>query len=158
MALTKREQNQLVTLLGKIARPKRDLPESIFEALILVVPFLACELVVVDRHGRILLTWRDDKYWRGWHFPGGLLRYGETFLHRIRYVARHELGVGVTRARFMSVLNYPGAGRGHGVSLVWRCTVERTPKKGKFFARMPKDIIWEHQRVWKKVRAALAEK
>ncbi|TAN45672.1 MAG: NUDIX domain-containing protein [Rhodospirillales bacterium] len=154
--LTQRELKELVTLLKKISRPKRDLPQPVFDALIPVLPFIACELVVTNHRGEILLTWRDDRYWKGWHFPGGLLRYGESFLHRIRYVARHELGVRVTRARFLSVLNYPGAGRGHGVSLVWHCTVDRTPKKGKFFRRMPHGIIWEHRRVWKNVRVTLA--
>ena len=148
--LNQRELKQLSSLLKKIDKPHEGLPQPIFDTLCKITPFVACELVVVSKKG-ILLTWREDKWWRGWHFPGGLMRYRESFDERIQKVAWDELGINITSYKFLFLINYDQGVRCHCVSLVFLCKTKMTPKHGKFFKKMPKNIIEEHKELWEKV-------
>ena len=145
--LDKKELKQLVSLLKKIDKPHEGLPQPVFDALCDVIPFVACELVVVGKKG-ILLTWRKDKWWKGWHFPGGLLRYRENFDERIQKVAFDELGINLTSYKFLFPMNYGQGSRGHSVSLAFLCKTAMTPKDGKFFKKMPENIIESHKELW----------
>jgi len=149
--LNQKEIRQLVVLLKKIDTPHDGLPQPVFDALSALMPFVACELAVISPKG-ILLTWRSDKWWRGWHFPGGLLRYRESFEKRIQAVAREELGVNVISYKFMFAKDCSQGARGHVVSLIFRCEIAMTPKHGKYFRKKPKNIIGEHEELWKKVQ------
>lgn len=148
--LSQKEIKHLVSLIKKIDNPHEGLPQPVFDILIKTVPFVACELVVADKKG-ILLTWREDKLWRGWHFPGGLLRYRERFEERIEQVAWKEFGVNVSSWKFLFPKDGSQGKRGHVVSLVFLCRTLMTPKSGKFFKKMPKNIIEEHKELWKRV-------
>ena len=148
--INKKEIKQLASLIKKIDNPHEGLPQPIFEALIKIIPFIACELVVVGKKG-LLLTWREDKWWRGWHFPGGLLRYQENFEERIEKIAWKELGVNITNCKFLLVKDCPFSNRGHFISLVFLCKTSMTPKFGKFFKKMPKNIIEDHKEMWERV-------
>lgn len=141
----------MISLLKKIDNPHEGLPQPVFDALCGMVPFVACELVIVDKKG-ILLTWRNDKWWRGWHFPGGLFRFRESFEERIKKVARKELGVNIKSFKLLFVKDCSQGARGHVVSLVFRCETVMTPKHGKYFQKMPKNIIEEHREFWKKIQ------
>lgn len=148
--LKAKELKQLAMLLKKIKSPHEGLPQPVFNALCGLVPFVACELVVVSEKG-VLLTWRADKWWRGWHFPGGLLRYRETFEERIDQVARKELGVNIAKCKFLFAKDCSQGARGHVVSLIFRCETAMAPKRGRFFKKMPKNIIEAHKELWEKV-------
>lgn len=148
--LNKKELKQLTSLIKKIDKPHEGLPQPVFDALLNIVPFVACELVIKNKKG-ILLTWREDKWWKGWHIPGGLLRYRENFDERIQKVAWEELGVNITNYKFLFPINYSQGIRGHVVSLIFICETKMTPKDGKFFKKMPKDIIEAHKELWEKV-------
>lgn len=150
--LNRNELKQLLSLLKKIDNPHAGLPQSVFDILIKIVPFVACELAIVDDKKRILLTWREDRWWRGWHFPGGLLRYRETFEERIRAVARKELGVDITNHKFLFAKDCSQGARSHVVSLVFRCETMMVPKQGRYFKKMPKNIIEEHKKLWAKIQ------
>lgn len=149
--LNQKETKQLVSLLKRIDKPHEGLPQSVFDALCGVVPFVSCELVIVEKK-RILLTWREDKWWRGWHFPGGLLRYRESLEERIKKVAWDELGIEVNRHKFLFTMDYSQGVRCHAVSLVFFCQTVMTPKHGKFFKKMPKNIIEVHKELWEKIK------
>ncbi|OGH71447.1 MAG: hypothetical protein A2921_04270 [Candidatus Magasanikbacteria bacterium RIFCSPLOWO2_01_FULL_43_20b] len=149
------ELKQLVSLLKKIDNPHEGMPQPIFDALCGVVAFVACELVVVDKKRGILLTWRNDRWWRGWHFPGGLLRYRESFDERIQAVAWKELGVNVEDYKLLFTKDCSQGARGHVVSLVFRCETAMKPKHGKFFKKMPKNIIDAHKEFWIKFEKLL---
>jgi len=149
--LNQQEVKHLVALLKKIDKPHEGLPQPVFEALVGVVPFIACELIVVDDKRGLLLTWRSDKYWRGYHFPGGLLRYNEGFDERIQAVAGNELEVHIKGFKFICPFNYTNGIRGHCVSLVFLCRTEMKPKTGKFFKIMPRNIIEEHKGLWQRM-------
>jgi len=145
--LTLKEQKQLLILLKKIENPQLGLPQSVFDALVKVVPFVSCELIIVNKEG-ILLTWREDKWWKGWHFPGGLMRYKESFEKRIQQTAFLELGIQIKKYEFLFPINYLNSPRNHGISLIYLCTTDMIPNDGRFFKKMPKDIIPEHKKLW----------
>ncbi len=149
--LTPKELKQLVSLLKKIDKPHEGLPQQVFDTLCNIVPFVACELVVKDKKKGVLLIWRDDKWFKGWHFPGGLLRYRESFDERIQSVAWKEFGVNITKFKFLFPKDCSQGTRGHCVSLIFECETAMTPKKGKFFKKMPKNIIDAHKEFWQKV-------
>ncbi|MFA5062288.1 MAG: NUDIX domain-containing protein [Patescibacteria group bacterium] len=153
--LTAKELKQLSSLLKKIDNPHEGLPQPVFDALLGIVPFVACELAVVNKKGELLLTWRSDKWWRGWHFPGGLMRFRETFEERIDAVAWKELGVNLESAKFLFAKDCSQASRGHVVSLTFLCKTFMTPKQGKFFKKMPKNIIENHKELWEKIQKYL---
>ncbi len=148
--LNKKETKQLASLIKKIDNPHEGLPQPVFEALTKIIPFVACELVVIDKKGA-LLTWREDKWWRGWHFPGGLLRYQESFEERIEQVAWKEFGVNIASFKFLFAKDCKQSNRGCGVSLVFLCKTAMTPNRGRYFKKMPKNIIEEHKELWLKV-------
>lgn len=153
--LSQKDIRQFVRLAKKIDKPHEGLPKEVFQALCKVVPFAACELAIVNAKKEILLAWRDDKFWRGWHFPGGLIRFRETFEERIETTAWDELGVRIENFKFLFPINYSQIERGHSVSLVFLCKTDMNPKKGKWFKTMPKNIIEEHKEVWDKVKPYL---
>lgn len=152
--LNKKELKRLSSLLKKINNPHKGLSRPVFDALLNIVPFVACELVVINKKG-ILLTWRNDKWWKGWHFPGGLMRYGENFDERIQKTAQNELGVNITGYKFLFIKNYNQGVRGHTVSLFFLCKSDMKPKDGKFFKKMPKNIIKEHKELWEMIRSKI---
>lgn len=145
--LTSKEQEQLIALLKKIKNPQLGLPQPVFDALVKIVPFVSCELIIVNKKG-ILLTWREDKWWKGWHFPGGLIRYKESFEKRIQKTALSELGIRIKKYEFLFPINYLDSPRNHGISLIFLCMTDMIPNDGKFFKKMPQDIIREHKKLW----------
>ncbi len=153
--LSQKDIWQFVRIAKKIDKPHEGLPKAVFQALCKVVPFAACELAIVNSKKEILLVWRDDKFWRGWHFPGGLIRFRESFEARIEKNAWEELGAKIETLQFLFPMNYPQSKRGHNVALVFLCRTEMKPKKGRWFKTMPKNIIEEHKEVWKKVKSFL---
>jgi len=152
--LNKKEQEQLSGLLKKIDDPHAGLPQPVFEALLKVVPFVACEIVVIGKDG-IFLTWRNDKWFKGWHFPGGLMRFNEDFKERIDYVVKNELDAKLKSYHLLFVENFNFSQRGHTVSLVFLCELDSIPKVGKFFKKIPKDILKSHRDIWKKIEEIL---
>ena len=154
--LTKKEIDQLAVLLKKIDNPRGGLPQPVFDALCGVVPFVACELAIMNKKGELLLAWREDQWWKGWHFPGGLMRHRETFDERIKATALREVGIDVKKHSFLFPINYHDSVRGHVVSLIFLCHAE-TSTEGKFFKTMPKDIIPEHREMWRGIRKAIRD-
>jgi len=153
--LTNKEIEQLVTLLKKIDNPHNGLPQPIFDALCGVVPFAGCELIVMNKKGELLLTWREDKWWKGWHFPGGLMRHRETVDERIKKMALHEIGLRVKKYQFLFPINYHTGLRNHVTSLIF-LTHSECVEQGTFFKTMPKDIIPDHRIIWRHVQKALS--
>ena len=147
MAISQDEIIRLAELLGKIDQPKNGLPQPVFDSLVKIVPFVACELIIEGEDG-YLMTWREDEFFKGWHFPGGLLRYSEEFDDRIQKTAQKELGVMIKNYRLILTKNYPRSSRGHGVCFIFLCTINEIPKDGEYFKEMPEDIIKEHRLLW----------
>jgi len=83
------------------------------------------DLLIQDDAGRTLLTWRDDEFFgAGWHIPGGIIRYKELAVDRIRACALTELGAEVafdSAPLLISENIRPHRSRGHFISLLYRC-------------------------------------
>src|SRR5262249_21137771 len=87
------------------------------------------DLLVRDDAGRTLVAWREDQWGRGWHIPGGIIRFQERAHARIHEVARLELGVPViAEEKPCDIVELLEHGRGHFISMLYRCTLKGTPK------------------------------
>jgi len=141
---------ELESLIGD---PSKGLPEEVFLFLSRVTPMINVDLLVRDDRNRSLLTWRDDGYWApGWHIPGGIIRFKETFADRIRAVARGELGADITFGNEPIALNqviHPSRkNRGHFISLLYECRLTTPPAEALRFrggAPRPGEWAW-HER------------
>ncbi|WP_158810890.1 NUDIX domain-containing protein [Beijerinckia sp. L45] len=128
--------------------PKIGLPDPLFHLALAITPMINVDLVVRDEHGRVLVAWRDDAFGRGWHIPGGIIRRSESFADRIAAVARLELATSVIAEDSpYRVLQIPDEGRGHFISLVFRCVLVRPYASDDAFAENPSDpqpgqLLW----------------
>ena len=71
-----------------ISKAQNGLPEELFYFISSITPMTNVDLLIKDNDNRTLLTWRNDKYYGpGWHIPGGIIRFKETFSIRISDVS-----------------------------------------------------------------------
>lgn len=113
--------------------PENGLGEELFLMVSSLVPIVNVDLLVYDDKGRFLLTWRDDLHCgKGWHVPGGCIRFKETCADRIRKVAQIELGINDVKfdaapIRIFEIINHEHREienqneRGHFITLVYKC-------------------------------------
>lgn len=118
--------NEAITLLEKqIVNPSESLPEEIFLFVSRITPLVNVDLLIKDENGRILLAWRDDLHYCGWHIPGGILRFNEMFEKRIQKVAEMEIGMPVKFDAIPIAINQTfldqNNTRGHFISLLYNC-------------------------------------
>ena len=90
------------------------------------------DLLIKNKKKQTLLIWRDDKYYGpGWHIPGGIIRFKETFSSRVHKVAESELGMTVTHTKKPITIKELFAKnrdvRGHFISLLYECWPESEP-------------------------------
>ena len=130
-----------------IGDPGAGLPEDVFLFLSRVTPLINVDLLIRDEEGRALLTWREDPYYGpGWHIPGGIIRYKETFADRIHAVARQELGTEVsfeaTPLALNQVLHPSRKNRGHFISLLFACRLLAPPTQAQWLQGPPRAGDW----------------
>lgn len=110
-----------------IENPMEGLPEEIFLFATQITPMINVDLLVRDKKGRILLSWRDDELCgTGWHVPGGIIRYKEKIGHRIEQVALKELGCKIKYSREpieIKELICNKSARAHFITLIYDCEV-----------------------------------
>lgn len=111
----------------QIENPKDGLPEKIFLFASRIIPLVNVDLLIKDDIGRTLLSWRDDEYsGKGWHIPGGVIRFKETLEERIHKVAELEIG---TQVKFdpipiaISQIILKKDTRGHAISFLYKCSL-----------------------------------
>ncbi len=119
-------EEAIAFLNSQAPSPAEGLPEDIFLFASSITPLINVDLLVRDDNGRTLLAWRDDIYsGRGWHVPGGIVRFKERLESRIQQVAAHELGARVEfdpQPLAINQLIHPSRNvRGHFLSLLYRC-------------------------------------
>ena len=150
-------------LKSAVADSSKGLPEEIFLLVSELTPMINVDLLIRDNESRTLLTWRDDPYHEpGWHVPGGIVRFKEQLEHRVRAVAREELGASVefdqTPFAINVVISPDRKTRGHFVSLLYRCKLSTPPDEAlryrsgrpkpgqwKWHKRCPENIISVHE-------------
>lgn len=132
--MTERLQEAIQTLRGAKIDGRQGLPEELFLLISSLTPVPNVDLWITDDRNRVLLSWRDDPFYdKGWHIPGGCIRYGETMAERLRQTALHEIGCDVafdkTPMAVRDVIRPPHAGllnpdeRGHHLAVLYRCRV-----------------------------------
>ncbi len=142
-------KNVIADLEAAIPDPAVGLPEDVFVFTSRIVPLVNVDLLIKNDLGHTLLTWRDDNLCPpGWHVPGGIVRYRETFAERIRSVSRNELGSDVYFApiplAIHEVIDRNRRNRSHFISLLFQCRLLSPPAAGlKFKGRSPKAGQWK---------------
>ena len=145
--------------------PEEGLGKELFLQVSSLIPIVNVDLLVYNERGQFLLTWRDDPHCgRGWHIPGGCIRFKETCENRIQKVALEELGFGhiayekdpikvfqIINQRNRDIKNQNE--RGHFITLVYKCyapndfKIEKQQyKQGevgymKWFDHLPDDLL-----------------
>jgi len=122
----------VITVLEKYApNPSAGLPDEVFYYVSRVTPLVNVDLLIKDEKGRTLLSWRDDQYCgKGWHVPGGIVRFKETLETRVKKVAETEIGVNISFDTIPIALNqviYPERDiRSHFISILYKCFLSST--------------------------------
>jgi colanic acid biosynthesis protein WcaH len=111
---------------------EQGLPPELFELVSELIRLVNVDLLMRDQQLGTLLAWRqDDDYGPGWHIPGGIVRYKETFGSRIRLAAQAELGADVEfdpePIAMEQAIGPLRRRRGHFVSLLYRCRLLGPP-------------------------------
>lgn len=114
-----------------IQDPKSGLLDEIFYFISRITPLINVDLLIKDELGRTLLSWRDDKYCgTGWHIPGGIIRFKETFETRIKKVMKSEIGIEFefdsNPIAINQIINNELDTRGHFISILYRCSLSST--------------------------------
>ncbi|MBN3033555.1 MAG: NUDIX hydrolase [Candidatus Saganbacteria bacterium] len=150
-------------LAAECQDPRQGLPEPVFLLLSGLTPMVNVDLLIKDDQGRVLLTWRDDIYHgRGWHIPGGIIRFQELARERIVKVAELELGCEID-FEAQPIVTYEHITktmreRGHAISFLYRCKLvtgplsqlkyhggEPRPGMYDFFSRAPENLLKVHE-------------
>lgn len=147
-----------------VINPEQGLPEELFLEISGLVPIPNVDLFILDDNGRLLLTWRDDIYFgKGWHLPGGCVRFKESMVDRVKKTAIMELNTSVSvDLEPITVKDVIISGvrdklqnqntRAHHIAVLYRCyimdyeTIKPLEEKGeaKWFSKIPSDILSVH--------------
>jgi len=153
----------LATIDAWAGAVEQGVPHDLFVFLTRIVPIINVDLLIRDDRLGTLLTWRDDEYYGpGWHLPGGVIRYKETFDARIRLTARRELGAEVSfepePIAVIQAIQPMRRERGHFISLLYRCRLlgplhegqrhnpaDPRPEQWAWHLACPQDLIPEQE-------------
>lgn len=111
------------------------LPLDLFEFSTTLLPFINVDLLILNKKGQILLSWRNDvHYGAGWQIPGGIIRMMESIDDRIQKTAINEIGCEVKYynkplAVHENIIRKKRDGldnqfeRAHNIALLYKCYV-----------------------------------
>lgn len=110
----------------QVVDPLDGLPDEVFFYISRMTPLVNVDLLIKDEKGRTLLSWRDDQYaGKGWHVPGGIVRFRETLETRVGKVAETEIGTNIdfdpTPIAINQLIHSNRANRGHFISILYKC-------------------------------------
>jgi colanic acid biosynthesis protein WcaH len=154
-------QDAVVALDAHVKDPRQGLPDDVFYYISRTTPLVNVDLLIKDERGRTLLSWRDDPYCgRGWHVPGGIVRFQEDISTRIRKVAAQEIKAEVAFEEapiaVHELIHPDRRNRSHFISLLYKCSLPPafvpanlgvTEKEAGFLAwheGCPQDLIKVH--------------
>ena len=122
--------------LEHISNSRQGLPQEAFYFVSQLTPLVNVDLLIKDKVGRTLLTWRDDRFHGpAWHIPGGIIRFKELIEDRVVKVAQSELGASVKfdpdPINVRGLINSERDVRGHFISLLFLCELTSEPDVGR---------------------------
>ena len=132
----------------QIPNPSLGLPEEIFLFISRTTPLVNVDLLIKDENNRTLLSWRDDQYsGKGWHVPGGVVRFKEKLETRLLKVAEIEIGATVKFDPVPIAINQimcEHNTRGHFISILYKCFLssEYIPKNEGLSNKDPGYLMW----------------
>lgn len=121
-----------IAVLDKLVpNPSRGLPDEVFKYISRTTPLVNVDLLIKDEDGRTLLAWRNDQFCgKGWHVPGGIVRFKETLEERVKNVAETEIGVNIIFEVIPMALNqliHPERDvRSHFISILYKCFLSKS--------------------------------
>ncbi len=133
-----------------------NIPEEVFVPLMRKNVPAVVDLAIIRNH-KVLLTHRKDYYYTGWHFPGSLIRPGETFERAASRILSEEVGLRYKKIKMLKVFNCPTDKRFHYLSLFFLCQVTGKPTNGTWFLQCPSDIIPEQKKLWSIIKPYFKE-
>lgn len=145
--MTKKEKDILVKLLEKLSTQNLlipNMPLDVWYAINRILPLPAVEVIVSTNGKDFLLTKRKDKFWDGWHIPGGFLMRKETLEKACNRVAKKEIGMTVMFKKLIGVHVWTDHPYANSLSLICYCTAKSRLKKGRFFTKIPVNIVPHH--------------
>ncbi len=114
-----------------------------------VIP-LAIDMVFIKDH-KVLLVYRKDAFYDGWHFPGFYRQPYTSLLEDAQNRAHNEVGkdVKIIKVEVIGTRDHFDNPRFHDFGLLTLCQFEGTPNSGEWFREMPKMIpiqekYWEY--------------
>jgi colanic acid biosynthesis protein WcaH len=152
LALSTELKSLLDQVQAAVADARSGLPQDVFYFVSRLTPMINVDLLVRDRQGQTLLTWRHDAFYGpGWHIPGGIIRFKEKIEQRIKIVAESEIGCCV---RFnpdplgvREIMCRDRDIRGHFISMIYLCELDGAPDPGRRAnAANPRNGQWEWHR------------
>jgi colanic acid biosynthesis protein WcaH len=139
----------LQLLAEEIPDPSEGLGEDAFLLVSRLTPIVNVDLLIKDEKGRTLLSWRDDSYAaKGWHVPGGIVRFKEKLETRVRKVAELEIGAAVefcpVPLAINQIIDDDLTCRGHFISVLYKCFLpgEFVPKNAGLSTGDPGYLMW----------------
>ena len=142
-----------IAVLNKhVPNPSAGLPDELFHYVSRITPLVNVDLLIKDEKKRTLLSWRDDQYCgKGWHLPGGIVRFKETLETRVKKVAETEIGVNISFDPIPIAVNqliYPELEiRSHFLSILYKCFLSSTfVPKNKGLSNKDKGYLMWHDR------------
>lgn len=140
-------------VLEYIKNAKDGLPIDVFYFVSQLTPLINVDLLVKNKKGQVLLTWRDDRFYGpAWHIPGGIIRFKERIEDRIEMVAQLELGASVRFApepiHIRGLINTERDVRGHFISLLFLCELTTDLPQDRAFIKgdpKPGEWAWHNQ-------------
>lgn len=139
----------IAVLNKQVPDPQTGLPDEVFFYISRTTPLVNVDLLIKDEVGRILLSWRNDKYCgKGWHVPGGIVRFKETLEARVKKVAETEIGADIEFDAVPIAVNqcihHERDVRSHFISILYKCFLPSTfiPQNKKFSHKDPGYLKW----------------
>jgi ADP-ribose pyrophosphatase YjhB (NUDIX family) len=129
-----KKMDPIKQLENEIIDAPNGLPDKLFYFISKLTPLVNVDLLIQNDTKQTLLAWREDPIaGNGWHIPGGIIRFKETFSERIIKVA--ELEIGENNIEFENkpleineVIRKTGNTRGHFISMLYRCKLSKNFK------------------------------
>lgn len=139
----------IAVLNKEVPNPSEGLPDEVFYYISRITPLVNVDLLIKDEKKRTLLSWRDDQYCgKGWHVPGGIVRFKEALETRVKKVAETEIGVDINFDTIPIAVNqciYPERDiRSHFISILYKCFLPSTfiPENKELSIEDKRYLLW----------------
>lgn len=127
-----------------------------------IVPIINVDLIVKDEDDNILLSWRKDELFCGWHIPGRIVRFQDSLQKTCEDCARIELFNFINTFKFLEFFEtiQDRETRGHFITFVYECFLPNHKARNLYdtqykngglgwFRICPDDLI-EEQEIYRK--------